>query len=73
MNLISTILQSFTTEKTTMLTKDEIEKRLQRDEELMQRLSGERETVRIRIYRYRKMLQGFKDLEKLQEENLGDA
>jgi hypothetical protein len=58
---------------TTMLTKDEIEKRLQRDEELMQRLSGERETVRIRIYRYRKMLQGFKDLEKLQEENLGDA
>jgi hypothetical protein len=56
-----------------MLTKDEIEKRLQRDEELMQRLSGERETVRIRIYRYRKMLQGFKDLEKLQEENLGDC
>jgi hypothetical protein len=56
-----------------MLTKDEIEKRLQRDEELMQRLSGERETVRIRIYRYRKMLQGFKNLEKLQEENLGDA
>jgi hypothetical protein len=60
-----------------MLTKDEIEKRLQRDEELMQRLSGERETVRVRIWRYRKALKYYTDLDQLNleldHENLGDC
>jgi len=47
-----------------MLTIEELEKRIERDEELFERLTGMRETVRIRLYRYRKAVIALNDAEK---------
>lgn len=49
-----------------MLTLDELTKRLKRDEEIKTRLDKERDTIRIRIYRYRKAIEALKELDKLQ-------
>jgi hypothetical protein len=45
------------------LTTEELERRLVKAEKEMKELTGRRETLRIRIYRYRKALKTFKELD----------
>jgi len=47
-----------------MLTIEELEKRIERDQELFEQITAERETVRIRLYRYRKAVIALNDAEK---------
>jgi len=45
-----------------MLTLDELLKRLERDEEKFEELTRERESLRIRLYRYRKAIAALKEI-----------
>jgi hypothetical protein len=56
-----------------MLTKEELTKRIKRDEEIYTQLSNERRTVYQRLRRYRNMLFHMQKLELAIDENLGDA
>jgi len=47
-----------------MLNIEELNKRIERDEELFEKLTAERETVRIRLYRYRKAVIALNDAEE---------
>ena len=47
-----------------MRTIEELKKRIERDQELFERITAERETVRIRLYRYRKAVIALNDAEK---------
>ena len=51
-----------------MLTIPELETRLKKAEEDKKALDAARETVRIRIYRYRKNLQALRDIQQLKIE-----
>jgi hypothetical protein len=45
-----------------MLTLEELTKRLKRDEEIKQHLDKERETIRIRLYRYKRLIEALKEM-----------
>jgi len=47
-----------------MLTIEELKKRIERDQELFEQITAERETVRIRLYRYRKAVIALNDAHK---------
>jgi len=47
-----------------MLTVEELYKRIERDQELFDQITAERETIRIRLYRYRKTIKYLNDAEK---------
>jgi len=51
-----------------MLTIEELEKRIDRDQELLDRLTAEREKVRIRLYRYKKSFTALLEFEQMIED-----
>jgi hypothetical protein len=56
-----------------MLTKDELQKRIQRDDELYSQLSKERRTVYQRLRRYRNLAYHMQCMEnELSDENMED-
>ena len=55
-----------------MLTYDELLKRLERDREIFEQLTKDRETLRIRIYRYKQAIRKLEDINQL-ELGLGEV
>jgi len=49
---------------------DELLKRLERDEEKFKKLTAERESLRIRLYRYRKAIASLKEIRDCESDEI---